>query len=167
MSAAGAMAVRMPRTFTHAHICTHAFTPAHICTHACARGRPPPPPAAVSTLPSPPPPLRRGAALATETPYVYDERAQTLTHGTDARLRLKVFDEVKVALLVEEHAHHRRELVFKLVDPPVHTVDAAGAEGGGGGASGGGAGAGKKRRAPGGGGRGGGAGDPRAAKRGR
>ena len=110
------------------------------------------------------------AALASENPYVYDEKAQTLVHGSDPRLRLKVFDEVKVALLVEEHAHHRRELVFKLVDPPVHSVGTpvagggSGAGGGGAGAGGGGAGAGKKRRAaPG----GGGGGAAARAKRGR
>ena len=39
-----------------------------------------------------------------------------------AALRVKVFDSVTVALFVRHGAHHRRDLVVKVVDPPFHAL---------------------------------------------
>jgi hypothetical protein len=58
---------------------------------------------------------------------VYDEEAQTLSDATtpDA-LRIRIFQEVRIALVVETKARHRKELVYKVVDPPFDPFPAVG-----------------------------------------
>ena len=43
------------------------------------------------------------------------------TRGSQA-LALRVFDEVKVALFVESRPRARKELVYRIVDPPFHAL---------------------------------------------
>jgi exosome complex exonuclease DIS3/RRP44 len=67
---------------------------------------------------APPPPPRT---------LLYDAEQQTLADAADPeRLRLRIFDEVKVALFVEERARGRRELVMRIVAPPWHDMPAVG-----------------------------------------
>lgn len=54
---------------------------------------------------------------------VYDEAAQTLADAAAPEmLRLRVFDEVRVAVLVEERVRFRKELVFRIISPPFATM---------------------------------------------
>jgi exosome complex exonuclease DIS3/RRP44 len=58
---------------------------------------------------------------------VYDEEAQTLSDATTPEaLRIRIFQEVRIALVVETKARHRKELVYKVVDPPFDPFPAVG-----------------------------------------
>ena len=65
----------------------------------------------------------KGGAAAPPRALLYDAEQQTLADAADPeRLRLRIFDEVKVALFVEERARGRRELVMRIVGPPFHEM---------------------------------------------
>jgi exoribonuclease R len=67
-------------------------------------------------------PPRAGAADA-ERVLTNDEAAQTLADASDpGRLQLRVFDEVRVALVVEERVRFRPELVLRVIDPPFQAL---------------------------------------------
>ena len=57
---------------------------------------------------------------------VYNETDQVLVDSSDDLLKLKIFDEVKVALYVESRAHNRKELVMKIISPAFHTISGLG-----------------------------------------
>ena len=63
----------------------------------------------------------RGTATAHTAPaarsLVYDESSQVLTDAANPALRLRVFDEVTVAICVEERVRYRRELVVRIMSP--------------------------------------------------
>ena len=68
-----------------------------------------------------------GGGGAAPRALLYDAEQQTLADAADPlRLRLRIFDEVKVALFVEERARGRRELVMRIVAPPFHDMPPVG-----------------------------------------
>ncbi len=70
---------------------------------------------------------KEAAAPPPPRTLLYDAEQQTLADAADPeRLRLRIFDEVKVALFVEERARGRRELVMRIVAPPWHDMPAVG-----------------------------------------
>ena len=70
---------------------------------------------------------REGAASGAGAPtrlLTYDEAGQTVADATDpCTLQLRIFDEVRVALVVEERARFRKELVLYIVDPPFKRLE--------------------------------------------
>jgi exosome complex exonuclease DIS3/RRP44 len=56
---------------------------------------------------------------------VFSEKDQTLALASDPSVGLRVFDEVRVAVFVEERVRHRKELAYRLIDPAFHTLPAA------------------------------------------
>jgi exosome complex exonuclease DIS3/RRP44 len=68
-----------------------------------------------------------GGGGAAPRALLYDAEQQTLADAADPlRLRLRIFDEVKVALFVEERARGLRELVMRIVAPPFHDMPPVG-----------------------------------------
>jgi exoribonuclease R len=74
-----------------------------------------------------------GAARRETRVLAYDEERQTLRDATPdaeggaaggggAERVLTIFDEVRVALCVEERASFRKELVVRIIDPPFHAL---------------------------------------------
>ena len=78
-------------------------------------------------------PARPGAAIAvggaadvsTTRTLTYNEAEQVLTDSVNPALSLRIFDEVKVVLVVEERMRDRKELVLRIIEPAFESFDFA------------------------------------------
>lgn len=61
--------------------------------------------------------------VQTDKDLVYDEKAHELRHASQTELQLRVFDQVQVAIMIDQLPHHRQELAIRLVDPAFHVVE--------------------------------------------
>jgi exosome complex exonuclease DIS3/RRP44 len=65
-----------------------------------------------------------GAASAEASRILnFDEANQVIVDAADPALRLGIFDEVTVALFVEERIRGRKELVMRIISPAFHAFD--------------------------------------------
>ena len=67
-------------------------------------------------------PVAAGSAEASRT-LLYNEVEQVVVDASDTTLRLGIFDEVTVALFVEERTRGRNELVIRIISPAFHAFD--------------------------------------------
>jgi exosome complex exonuclease DIS3/RRP44 len=70
-------------------------------------------------------PARPGAAASAppQRTFVYNESEQILTDAGNPSLSLRIFDEVKVVLVVEERVRDRKELVVRIIEPAFESFD--------------------------------------------
>lgn len=66
-----------------------------------------------------------GADAASTRTLVYNEADQVLTDAANPALSLRIFDEVKVVLVVEERMRDRKELVLRIIEPAFESFDFA------------------------------------------